>query len=356
MRRLSEAIVFGLLALVVHIALFVVRPSGDVTAGGVGGEAIASIQGANETVVEMVETWETQQPPVTSTDIQIEQPVSVELAPPSPVMNLIQAPNADLQVARVVPPDREALEIRIEELNRQTALSQPQLEARRPQAPGMQTAPDLSSPDRAQPERLQPQMAALPAPQIEPRPDPVDVDTSPAEPTVSKAAPITSPRPEARPESSPEPQPETPTRQARQQEPVPENVPRAEQKSESRAASQAAGSGGSSQAGSGNARSATISQGEINNLKGIWGAKIRSKIERAKRYPRGENANGKVSLNLQVSRTGQLLNVSVRRSSGNARLDAAAINSVKRARRFASAPKGLTDQAYAFSITIELKR
>ncbi|MEM6482985.1 MAG: TonB family protein, partial [Pseudomonadota bacterium] len=66
--------------------------------------------------------------------------------------------------------------------------------------------------------------------------------------------------------------------------------------------------------------------------------------------------SGKVALALRVSRAGQLLGVSVRSSSGSARLDAAAVDSVKRARKFAQAPRELTEASYAFTITIELKR
>ncbi|MEM6578817.1 MAG: TonB family protein, partial [Pseudomonadota bacterium] len=216
-----------------------------------------------------------------------------------------------------------------------------------PDAPAPQNAPDLSSREAARPDLAQPQMAAMQAPQA----DPLVVDTAPAEPSVSKVAPTRSPRPISRPDPAQQAQPRQP-----RAEPQPQTARPAEQTTEGRAGQKAAGVGGTSQAGSDQARTATISQGQLNNLRGIWGAKIRARIERAKRYPRGETASGKVSLNLQVARTGQLIGVNLRRSSGNAGLDAAAIASVKRARRFPQAPPQLTNPSYAFTLTIELKR
>ncbi|MEM6481997.1 MAG: TonB family protein, partial [Pseudomonadota bacterium] len=329
MKRVAEAFIFALLAILVHVALFVARPDAGTEAGGAGGEALVSIEAAAPTVVEMVEAWEEQAQPVTQTDLAMDQPTVPDDTPPPPSIELAEAPNAELQVARIATPDRETLELQIEELKRNPLQTQPQLDTPTPQAPPMQTTPDLTAPEVDRPELAQAQLAAMQLPQT----DPVIVDTTPVEPTVSEAAPSTSPRPEARPD---------PVEQARapqpaQEKPQPQNVPKAEQTTESRAGQKAAGTGGTNQAGSAQARTATISQGQLNHLKGIWGSKIRAKIERAKRYPRGENASGKVALALRVSRAGQLLGVSVRSSSGSARLDAAAVDSVKRARKFAQA-------------------
>lgn len=344
MKRLAEAIVFGLLALVVHIALFIARPEPGAEAGGAGGEAQISIEAAAPTVVEMVETWERQAQPVTQTDTMMDQPVTPEDVPPPPSIDLAEAPNAALQVTRVSPPDAEALELSIEQLNTRPVPVQPQLDAPTPQAPATQTASDLTAREINRPELAQPQMAAMQRPQA----DPLVVDTTPPDPTVSDSAPSTSPRPQSRPDQTQQAQP--------RQEPQQQNARRAEQTTDGIAEQKAAGAGGTTQAGSSTARTASISQGQLNNLKGIWGSKIRAKIERAKRYPRGENRSGNVLLNLRVARTGQLLGVSVRRSSGNAKLDAAAVASVQRARRFVQAPRELTAASYTFAITIELKR
>ena len=347
MKRAAEVIIFGLLALVVHVALFVVRPEAGAEAGGAGGEAMISIEAAAPTVVEMVEAWEQQTQPVTQPDLTLDQPTVPDDTPPPPSFELAEAPQAELQVARIATPDPEALKLSIEDLNRQPLREQPQADTPIPETPLVQNTPDLTARDASRPELTRPQMAAMQAPQT----DPLNVDTRPAEPSVSEAAPTTSPRPVERPDPAKQVQ-----QTQRRQEPAPENARQAEQTSEGRAAQTAAGAGGTNQAGSSQARTATISQGQLNNLKAVWGSKIRAKIERSKRYPRGESASGKVSLKINVSRAGQLLGVSVRRSSGNAKLDAAAVDSVKRARRFPKAPRELTNASYAFTLTMELKR
>lgn len=346
MRRAAEVLVFGLLALVVHIALFLARSEPGAEAGGAGGETIVSIEAAEPTIVEMVEAWETQAQPVLQTDLAMDQPSTPEDAPPPPSIELAEAPNADLQVARIATPDREALELSIEQFNRRPVQVEPQLDAITPQAPALQSAPDLSTQELSRPDLAQPQMAAMQVPQAEP----LVVDTTPAQPTVSKAAPTKSPRPEARPDPSKQAQRQTPRDEAQ-----PQTARKAEQTTEARAEQKAAGTGGTNQAGSSTSRTASISQGQLDSLMNVWGSKIKAKIVRSQRYPRGENASGKVSLSLQVSRTGQLLGVRVLRSSGNARLDAAAIATVKRARRFAKAPRELTSNSYSFGITLELK-
>ncbi|MEY8843169.1 TonB family protein, partial [Cribrihabitans sp. XS_ASV171] len=101
---------------------------------------------------------------------------------------------------------------------------------------------------------------------------------------------------------------------------------------------------------------ATLSKGQQAKLQQEWGAKILARIERAKRYPRGTNASGQVQLVLSVARSGQLLGVTARRSSGNAQLDQAALDAVRRAGRFPAAPSGLPGNSFAFSFTMVLKR
>ena len=140
-------------------------------------------------------------------------------------------------------------------------------------------------------------------------------------------------------------------------EDVPETARKAEQSSPGRAAQKAAGRGGQSQAGqAGRAEVATASKGEQARAQAIWGAKIRSRIERAKRYPRGGTASGQVRLAITISRDGQLLDVRLQGSSGHLVLDRAAIDAVRRARRFPVATRDLTRRSYRFSLVIILKR
>jgi protein TonB len=162
-----------------------------------------------------------------------------------------------------------------------------------------------------------------------PHSDPVQVDTTPAKPTPPKPAPKSTPKPKAKPKPT----------------------------SDGRTGQKAAGSGGSAQAGnSKTAAVATVSKGKQAKLKQIWGAKIRSKIARAKRYPHNSRATGTSVVRLTVRRDGALLGVSLVRSSGDATLDQAAIASVKRAKRFAKAPKELPGSSFHFVLPIEKRR
>ena len=83
------------------------------------------------------------------------------------------------------------------------------------------------------------------------------------------------------------------------------------------------------------------------SLKNRWGAAIISRIERQKRPPRG-GGEGTVRLSLTVSTQGRLMAISVIRSSGNAKVDQAAVTAVKRA-RMPRAPKALAPGGYSFT-------
>lgn len=82
------------------------------------------------------------------------------------------------------------------------------------------------------------------------------------------------------------------------------------------------------------------------------GAAIQSKVRRNAASPRGAGA-GRTKLALSIAPSGVLQSVRVVASSGNAALDQAAISAVKRARRFARAPNGLTKPAYTFTIALD---
>ncbi|MYM57526.1 TonB family protein [Rhodobacteraceae bacterium GS-10] len=117
----------------------------------------------------------------------------------------------------------------------------------------------------------------------------------------------------------------------------------------------AAGSGGGKQAGERrNAQAATLSKSQRQTLMAQWGATIRTRIDRAKRPPRGAGS-GRVTVAVAVAADGSLRGVSLIRSSGNSALDAAAIEAVKRARKFRPAPKGLPDKTFNFRLPIEFR-
>jgi periplasmic protein TonB len=95
------------------------------------------------------------------------------------------------------------------------------------------------------------------------------------------------------------------------------------------------------------------STGAEKSLMADWGASLRGKLDRARRYPSGAGgATGKVMLRLTVAVSGQVLAVKVRASSGHAALDRAALDAVKRAGRLPKAPKGLARDSYSFNLPV----
>ncbi|MCA0270664.1 MAG: energy transducer TonB [Proteobacteria bacterium] len=166
------------------------------------------------------------------------------------------------------------------------------------------------------------------------------------------------PAPDQPPAPPAEPPPETPPEPKPAPEKAADAAPKKRQQSHDSAGQRAAGAGGGTAAGNqGKASVATLSEGKERDLRAEWGAAIRARIERAKRYPGGAaGAEGEVRVQLSVTRSGQLAGVSVRRSSGNAALDAAALQAVQRAKRFPAAPKGLGKDRYDFSLTVHFLR
>lgn len=173
-------------------------------------------------------------------------------------------------------------------------------------------------------------------------------------------------QPDSLPQSDPKPAPPPP---AVKPKPRPQQVadpapapakPRASQpaSSDSAAAQVATGTGAGAIAGvDGQAQAPTLSQGKIDDLTATWGASIRARIERRKRYPlAAEGASGTVTVRLVIARSGALASLSVVGSSGNTALDDAAIKAVRNAGRFPAAPKGLSQDSYSFTLPMRFSR
>ncbi len=182
----------------------------------------------------------------------------------------------------------------------------------------------------APPSSLTPVTAPLAAPQADAVPR---ADSTPAPPPAPSIKPKPRPAPPAaEPAATPRPpQPAAP---------------------DSNAGQVAAGTGDGAAAGSsGKAQAPTLSQGQTADLTASWGASIRARIEKRKRYPRGaDGASGTVTVRLSISRAGSLIALSIAESSGHPALDDAAIQAVRAAGRFAAAPDGLPQDSYSFTL------
>ncbi|MRU14969.1 energy transducer TonB [Roseovarius sp. A21] len=195
-------------------------------------------------------------------------------------------------------------------------------------------------------------------------PEPVMSETVRRSPAPGLSIPQTDSAPDARVAKAPPPPPKPePKVQPAKERPTPAQAnpkpkPKPAPKAPPRKAAQASGAGGGADAGNAkSSRAATLSKGQIQSLAAQWGAQIRRKIERRKRYPSGaRGASGTVTLRIAVSRAGALRGVSIARSSGNSALDKAAMRAVRAARRFPTAPNALTKSSYSFTLAMQFKR
>ncbi len=334
MKRAFETTAFTGLACLILIGLFGLFPKTGAQSSGAGGEELISLQAAAATVVEMVETWE--RPPLTPQNVEIETLTPTEATPPPSLqIELSQAPRAEIRLAVTQPlaedlPDLENLS------------AQPQPPKFQPQ----QLA-QLTQPRQTQSPRLPSVTPSQPAP-VQPLMPPPELDrTSENDPVVDTMTAAPPPEPKAQPKPAPRPKPQK----------QPETGLQAEQASARRAAQSAAGTGGGSQAGAaGASQTSSASAGQKAKLKTIWGSKIRARIERRKRYPKGANGNASVVVRLTIARDGTLLSYKIAKSSGIATFDQAAIRAVTRAGRFPAAPKKLADQKITVNLPINFSR
>ncbi|TQS71499.1 TonB family protein [Rhodobacteraceae bacterium] len=294
--RIIELSVFAGLAAGLHVAVFGLIPqqAGAVSAGAQG-DTLVSLEAADESVAEMVESWET-----------------------------VEAPQPEVSL---------------------------------PATPPQMQMPDISLPQMADAPPAPPKTAALETPKMPEMPD--DLSQMPPEtteappPPPERFAPEQSARPKARPDR-PKPAPKKTARPQQTQR----DAPVREKASTSSAAQRAAGQGNrGAQGQQGQAKAATVSKAQSANLQAQWGAQIRQRIERRKRYPSAaRGASGRVVVRVSVTRSGQLAGVSLAQSSGNGAIDQAAVQAVQRAGRFPAAPSGLGGASYSFSLPMTFQR
>lgn len=294
MKGVVSAALFLGLAVGVHLAVAaaVLRDSAEGTsAAGEGGDALLTLQASNVAVAAMVADWERPRA------APLDRPVAQVAAPQVP-----HATDVALSVSEAAP--------------QVAAVPMPI-----PAAPQQEVAFDA------------PSAPSVPAPREAPKPDEPD-DTPP-----TKIVP--KPRPETAqvvPVKDPVKAPVT--------QPATQGGDHASEKA------RAAGTGGGPKAGAARTtQGAGLSTAQRQSVLASWGGQIRARIERRKRAPRGAGG-GVVMLAISVSKDGGLIGVRVQRSSGSSTLDKAAIDAVKRVRKFPAAPKKFDRARADFSLPI----
>lgn len=348
MRRLGEIMAFVALAVLLHLGLALrLTESDGAESGGRGGESIISIAPASAAIARMVEALD--RPPETADAV----------SPPDGPTPETDAPEAsstpDASVTRseadAPVPAAPAPLPAVDRATPETPVEAPSIAAvpgAAPTLPAPAASPTSPSRTPSRPELPRPSAAtAMPDPAPDTRPN---AGTSPAEVAKldTEGRPQVSRRPALRPrelQATRVPDPPAPQPQRRQ--------PRAGAQ-QSVSTQTSAGSGGSTSAGaSGTSTAKTLSQAQVSSLKARWGGQIRARVERQKRFPRGQRGRGQVVLRLTVTRDGRIAGASVARSSGNAAYDQAAMAAISRAGRLPAAPAGLTDATYSFNLPMD---
>lgn len=225
-----------------------------------------------------------------------------------------------------------------------------------PDMPAQSEAPAAPPPETTLPEVPQaeapPQLAAplaLAQPVAE-APPTADVSLPPPEAPPKQAKPSAAPLPLA----AREPAPKRPSPKQAEQPKVekPAAKPKAEKSRKTKAAQgqsqKAAGRGGGDTAGT-----AKPSKAQTANLARQWGAAIQARIERRLRKSVGV---GRVTVQVTVARSGQLLAMKIARSSGQPALDEAAMRAVRAAGRLPDAPKGFAADSHSFNLPLRFTR
>lgn len=193
---------------------------------------------------------------------------------------------------------------------------------------------------------LAPEPAPAPVPVPEPIPEPVVQPA--AEPPPPPAPPVALPDPaplaQALPEPPPDPLPEVDAQLAPLTSTPPPKRPKAQDAPKTQAKAKP-------QVVQPPASAAPVT------LKGNreWASRIRTRIERQKRYPAAAGgAGGSVTLRIAVAGSGALAGLSVAASSGTPALDAAALQAVQRAAPFPAAPTAA--ERFDFQLTMTFTR
>lgn len=336
MRGAAEILAFLGLSAAVHAGVLLWPQDGTGAGAGEGGESTISLPARAAQVAPLVTVWQTA--PEVLRDAPPEREAPMEPAtfrPPTPrgSADLPETPPAPERPSPVaaIPPRAAAPAAPLPPPER-PEIAEQSLFSASPTLPGPSLAPTL-------PLALSDAPPARAAPSAPDAPPPLSpIEPSRREAAASAQAVATSPRPTVRPDRpAPPPQAAAPA-------PAAPTPPRA-----------AEGSGGGATAGAAATpapQQTGLSSAARQSLMASWASRIQGRIERAR--PRVQGA-GSVLLRLTITRDGRLASVGLARSSGDARVDQAAIQAVQRAGRFPAAPDGLTDASYAFSLPITFR-
>jgi protein TonB len=173
----------------------------------------------------------------------------------------------------------------------------------------------------------------------------------PEQPVETKAL---APEPERKPEVKAKPDKEQPEKKTAKRKAGEEGKAQA-----SRKKGNADGIETATAAGSSAGKKGTVSRQSGNAAVSNYPGKVRSKLQRAFRYPakaKREKIRGVVQVSFALSSSGSVSSVSIAKSSGSAILDQAALEAVERAAPFPAIPQGAERKRWPFTIPLAFGR
>lgn len=87
-----------------------------------------------------------------------------------------------------------------------------------------------------------------------------------------------------------------------------------------------------------------------------WQSRVNAHLNRYKRYPSGENAQGTVSVRFTIDAGGRVTGVSLARSSGSGALDQAALDMVRRASPVPAPPPAIAKASMRLTVPVNFSR
>jgi len=180
----------------------------------------------------------------------------------------------------------------------------------------------------------------------EPLPEPTQVEPAPVEPIVTEAVAevvqeVVEPEPEkVEPVPEPKPKPKPVRKVQRRPAPKPSVTRRISAQEAPKAAAPRAVEGGATN-GVSPAR---------------WQSRVNAHLNRYKRYPAGERAQGTASVRFTIDATGRVTGVSLVRSSGSSALDQAAVDMVRRASPVPAPPPAIARASMRLTVPVHFSR
>ncbi len=200
--------------------------------------------------------------------------------------------------------------------------------------------PDTTTPDRAPQETVEeviPDLVEAPLPEVAmalptPKPDIVEAEPEP------KPAP----KPFAKKPVEKKPAPEKPVRKEAKKKPA-QPAAAAAQASANDAPKKAAPrpTEGAKSSGESPAR---------------WQSRVNAHLNRFKRYPAGERETGQAAVRFSIDASGRVLSAALARSSGNAALDRAAVEMVRRASPVPAPPPAIAKSRMSLTVPVRFSR